>query len=256
MPSTLEARRALVIVERFALVTYMVRLEAPSPAVYVSPQMESLFGFTLEAFLESPDFWERRMAPQDHPRFLAAFEELRETRGQMSVEYRVTAADGREVWVRDVGVVDRDDDGELYVHGHLTDVTREKELERELAAERAQAEAFFRDSPMGMGISDSDGRYLRINEALARINGAAAADHIGHTLAELAPTISAQVTPLLERLRGSGESVLQQEVVIDNGVTQGSYLLSYFPIEIEGDLSIEVEAVFVPEEDPDNAWTM
>jgi hypothetical protein len=28
------------------------------------------------------------------------------------------------------------------------------------------------------------------------------------------------------------------------------------PIEIKGDLSVQVEAVFVPEEDPDNAWTM
>ena len=174
MSAILEERRARVVLDRLPIVTYMVRLEAPSRAVFVSPQMESFFGFKLDEFVESPDFWERRMAPQDLPRFLAAFDELRETHGQMSVEYRVTARDGREVWVRDIGVVDRDDDGEFYVHGHLTDVTREKELERELAAERAQAEAFFRDSPMGMGITDSDGRYLRVNDALARMNGAAA----------------------------------------------------------------------------------
>ena len=71
------------------------------------------------------------MAPQDLPRFLAAFGELRESHGQMSVEYRVTTGAGREVWVRDVGIVHRAEDGELYVHGYLTDVTREKELERE-----------------------------------------------------------------------------------------------------------------------------
>ena len=141
--------------------------------------MESMFGFSLEEFVETPDFWERRMAPEDLPRFLTAFAGMRESHGQMSVEYRVTARDGREVWVRDIGIVERDDDGEFYVHGHLTDVTREKELERELAAERAQAEAFFRDSPTGMGISDREGRYLRLNEALARMNGATMEDHLG-----------------------------------------------------------------------------
>src|SRR6266568_1294728 len=236
MSSSVEARRAQVLVERLPLVTYMVRLEAPSQAVFVSPQMESLVGFSREEFEESPNFWEWRMAPEDLPRFLAAFDELRETHGQMSVEYRVTARDGREVWVRDIGVVDRDDDGEFYVHGYLTDVTREKELERELVAERAQAETFFRDSPTGMGITDSDGRYLRVNDALARMNGATAAQHLGRTLAELAPEIAAEVAPLFERVHVTGESLVQQEVRIERRGERYSYLLSYFPIEMEGDI--------------------
>jgi two-component system, cell cycle sensor histidine kinase and response regulator CckA len=236
MSATLEERRARVIVDRLPLVTYMVRLEAPSRAVFVSPQMESLFGFNLDEFVESPDFWERRMAPQDLPRFLTAFTELRETHEQMSVEYRVTARDGREVWVRDIGIVERDDDGEFYVHGHLTDVTREKELERELAAERAQAEAFFRDSPTGMGITGSDGRYLRVNDALARMNGATVEDHFGRTLAELAPAIAAEVEPLLERVHGTGEPLVQEEIRVERAGEQSSYLLSYFPIELEGDV--------------------
>ena len=128
MSPTVAAHRALV--EHLPLVTYMVRLEAPSRAVFVSPQIEPVFGFTTEGF-EAADFWERRIAPQDLPRFLTAFGELRESHGQMSVEYRVTSGAGREVWVRDVGIVHRAEDGEFYVHGYLTDVTREKELERE-----------------------------------------------------------------------------------------------------------------------------
>jgi two-component system, cell cycle sensor histidine kinase and response regulator CckA len=127
--ATLEEHRALV--DRLPLVTYMVRLEPPTRAVFVSPQIEPVFGFTTEDF-ETADFWERRMAPEDLPGFLAAFAELRESHGQMSLEYRVTTGEGREVWVRDVGLVNRGDDGELYVHGYLTDVTREKELERDL----------------------------------------------------------------------------------------------------------------------------
>jgi two-component system cell cycle sensor histidine kinase/response regulator CckA len=236
MSATLEERRARVIVDRLPLVTYMVRLEAPSRAVFVSPQMESLFGFNLDEFVESPDFWERRMAPQDLPRFLTAFTELRETHEQMSVEYRVTARDGREVWVRDIGVVERDDDGEFYVHGHLTDVTREKELERELAAERAQAEAFFRDSPTGMGISDNDGRYLRVNDALARMNGATVENHFGRTLEELSPALAAEVAPLIERVHDTGEPLVQEEIRIERAGEQAAYLLSYFPIELEGEV--------------------
>jgi two-component system, cell cycle sensor histidine kinase and response regulator CckA len=128
MSPTVEAHRGLV--EHLPLVTYMVRLDAPSRAVFVSPQIEPVFGFSMEDF-EAADFWERRMAPEDLPRFLSVFDELRESHGQMSVEYRVTTRGGREVWVRDVGIVHRAEDGEFYVHGYLTDVTHEKELERE-----------------------------------------------------------------------------------------------------------------------------
>src|SRR2546423_4103900 len=116
MSPTLVAHRALV--EHLPLVTYMVRLEPPSKAVFVSPQIEPVFGFATEDF-EAADFWERRMAPEDLPRFLATFGELRESHGQMSIEYRVTTRTGREVWVRDVGIVHRADDGEFYVHGYL-----------------------------------------------------------------------------------------------------------------------------------------
>ena len=128
MSPTVEAHRALV--ERLPLVSYMVRLDAPSASVFVSPQIEPVFGFRTEDF-EAADFWERRVVPADLPRFLRVFDELRESHGQMSVEYRITTGAGHEVWVRDVGVVHRAEDGELYVHGHLTDVTREKELEAE-----------------------------------------------------------------------------------------------------------------------------
>jgi PAS domain S-box-containing protein len=207
----------------------MVQLEEPSRAIFVSPQMEALFGFEPSDF-DAADFWERRLSPQDLPRFLAAFDELRREHGKMSVEYRLFAADGRELWVRDVGIVAGGEDGELYVHGFLTDITREKDLERELAAERAQADAFFRDSPVGMGISDEGGRYLRVNEALARMNGVSVDEHAGRTLPELAPMLAEHVGPYLEQVHLSGEALLQQEVDID----LSSYLLSYFPIAVDG----------------------
>jgi two-component system, cell cycle sensor histidine kinase and response regulator CckA len=218
MPSTVQGRRAQVIVDRLPLVTYMVRLRAPSSAVFVSPQMESMFGFGSEEFVDS-EFWERRIAPEDLPRFLAAFDELRTSEGRMSVEYRVEAADGRELWVRDVGVVDRAEDGELYVHGYLIDMTREKELERELAAERAQAEAFFNASPVGLGITDDEGVDLRVNDALARMSGVSAGEPLG--------------APLFERVRETGEGLYQQDVKLDRDGEQHAYLVSYFPIDAE-----------------------
>ncbi len=54
---------------------------------------------------------------------------------------------------------------------------------------------------------------------------------------------------------GIGE-VMMPKGTYDLHVWKTAYEAPTHSIEIKGDLSIEVEAVFVPEEDPDNAWTM
>jgi PAS domain S-box-containing protein len=231
--SAAQSERSRMLVERLPLVTYTLLLEPPFPSLYVSSQLEPLFGYTPVECMADNEFWSSRIAPDDLLRFRAALDRLQQTHEPMSVEYRVTASDGREVWVRDVGVVACEDDGELYVHGYLGDITREKTLERELAAERAQAEAFFRDSPVGLGISDAEGRYIRVNEALARVNGVAAADHVGRTLAEVAPSVAERASPMLAQVQRTGVPIRDLEIEVERNGERRTALASLFPIETD-----------------------
>ena len=116
--------RARVLVDELPLVTYVVELEAPSPAVYVSPRFEALFGYAPDACIAREGFWQSRIARADLPGYLAAFQRMRDTGESMSVEYRVASRAGRELWVRDVAMVASDEDGTAFVRGYLTDVTR------------------------------------------------------------------------------------------------------------------------------------
>ena len=73
------------------------------------------------------------------------------------------------------------------------------------------------------------------------------------------PIADAQVR--LGPFRGTTDPAGLAEVMIPKGtydlhVWKSAYEAPGRPIEIKGDLSVEVEALFVPEEDPDNAWTM
>ena len=73
------------------------------------------------------------------------------------------------------------------------------------------------------------------------------------------PIADAQVR--LGPFRGTTDPAGIAEVMMPKGtydlhVWKSAYEAPGRPIEIEGDLSVEVEALFVPEEDPDNAWTM
>src|SRR5689334_21282563 len=101
------------LLEHLPLVTYTLALGAPFRALYVSPQLETLFGYSPEDCERDPAFWLERIHPEDVELFVTARERLHDTHEPMRVEYRLSAADGQEVWVRDVGVVAPGDDGSL-----------------------------------------------------------------------------------------------------------------------------------------------
>jgi two-component system cell cycle sensor histidine kinase/response regulator CckA len=211
------------LIERLPLVSYILRLEPPCRLVYVSPQVEATFGVSRSDFEADDEFWSRRIHEDDRERFLGALAGLEE-KGGMEVEYRVLCGPGRTVWVRDVASVT---DG--HVHGYLVDVTREKELERELARERATLDAFFDRSSIGLAITDPEGRYLRVNDALARVVGPSREECLGERLADVAPDLAAVVDPVRE----AGET---REFTVDLEREQATIhiLVSYFPFEVDG----------------------
>jgi PAS domain S-box-containing protein len=85
---------------------------------------------------------------------------------------------------------------------------REKRIERQVA----ELEQLYTWTPVGLGLLDSELRFLRVNESLARIHGIGVSEHLGRTLAELAPDYAAAVEPTLRHVLVSGQSVVDMEV--------------------------------------------
>jgi PAS domain S-box-containing protein len=85
---------------------------------------------------------------------------------------------------------------------------REKRIERQVA----ELEQLYTRTPVGLGLLDSELRFVRVNESLARIHGIGVQEHLGRTIAELAPDYAAAVEPTLRHVLVSGESVVDMEV--------------------------------------------
>ena len=217
---------AQLLLERLPLVTYTLHREAPSPILYVSPQVEEFFGYSPDDLEPDPEFLTKRILEEDRAAFVEATERLRTTGEPMAVEYRVTAADGRIVWVRDTATADGD-----FLHGYLLDVTREKALEIELARQQTALDAFFQQSSIGLGITDDEGRYVKLNEALARYNGVPLEENLGRTLAEIAPELAGVVDPLRNAAIDSGTLTFDLELPTADGLRH--FLLSYFPFALD-----------------------
>jgi PAS domain S-box-containing protein len=107
----------------------------------------------------------------------------------------------------------------------------------------AVLDAIFDQAPVGLAFWDRELRFVRINDALAEINGLPAEEHLGRRLDELLPDLP-EAHQLLCAVLESGEPVIDREV---RGRTHSSgegrvWRASYFPVR-EGEETAGVCAI-------------
>jgi two-component system, cell cycle sensor histidine kinase and response regulator CckA len=76
---------------------------------------------------------------------------------------------------------------------------------RQLERSAALLDAALQSSPIGISLLDKDLRYLRVNEALARITGLPVSDHPGRTLRDVNPALDDSLEAALRRVLATGE---------------------------------------------------
>jgi diguanylate cyclase (GGDEF)-like protein/PAS domain S-box-containing protein len=125
------------LVEQIPAITYVDTIDDSSPAgftpVYVSPQIETMLGYSAEEFERNPELWQQALHPEDRERALSLDAQHYATGQPISSEYRLVARDGRAVWVQDRAVMVEDASGrQKYSQGVLMDITERKRAEEEL----------------------------------------------------------------------------------------------------------------------------
>jgi PAS domain S-box-containing protein len=110
-------------------------------------------------------------------------------------------------------------DGRRLVITTGQDVTDVEAAERELVESRerigaqlAELEALYSAAPVGLQMLDRDLRVVRINEALAELNGFSVAEHVGRNIFDIVPDARSVAEPLLRRVLETGEPVIDFEL--------------------------------------------
>ncbi len=106
-------------------------------------------------------------------------------------------------------------------------------------------------APVGIGFVNRDFRIVRMNDALASVNGSSVQQQIGRTVAEVVPDIWPQVEAVCHRVLDNEEPVLNVEV---SGTLAADpeqihhWLASYYPVRAEGEIiGVGIVAVDVTE---------
>jgi PAS domain S-box-containing protein len=98
---------------------------------YVNEQAETILGYPIRQWLREPLFRETHLHPDDRLHVLASYRKAAHTRQPFRLDYRMTAADGREVWFHD-SVHAVIENGRTELMGVMVDITDRKQAETSL----------------------------------------------------------------------------------------------------------------------------
>jgi PAS domain S-box-containing protein len=134
--------RYKALMDHLPAVVFVASLEAAKVEAYVSPQIETILGFTQEEWLEDPVRWYSQVHPEDKQRWSTEAASLFLSGEPLSSTYRMLARDGRVVWFQcDARMIHGGKDKPSFIHGVGFDVTKLKETEASLKREQTELES-------------------------------------------------------------------------------------------------------------------
>jgi len=156
--------RFRTLVEQLPLISYVdVAESAVSKPFYLSPQVESVLGRTVDEWLSTPNLYERSIHEEDRERVLAEKQAAYERGDACRLEYRMIAADGRIVWVEDQSVeVESPEGGPSVRQGFAIDITERKLAEDALRAAETRYRTLVEQLPLAVYIDRVDSESSNI----------------------------------------------------------------------------------------------
>lgn len=136
---TMKARQAeakyRTLVEQIPMITYIAPLDRTSGTFYISPQVETILGFSPQEWIEDQELWVSRLYPEDCERVMALVFRNTSDIAQTGFrcEYRLRSKDDRLHWIRDEATVVQNEFGQAqFLQGIMFDITERKRVEEEL----------------------------------------------------------------------------------------------------------------------------
>jgi PAS domain S-box-containing protein len=124
-----------------------------------------------------------------------------------------------------------------WVFGDVTDQERQqaaiRQSEEEAQVRLAEIEAVYRSAPVGLGVIDTEFRFVRVNERMAEMSGLPVEAHLGRTVREVLPRLAEFFETRLRTLLATGQPVVDLEVRTETPTQPGLeriWVQSWYPL--------------------------
>jgi len=153
---------------------------------FISSRVEQTLGYPVDSWTDL-DVWIERIHPEDRTETIKYCTEATERCEDHDFAYRMLAADGRIVWIRDVVHVVRDDAGPVELVGFMFDISEEKQAAEALHAANIQFSGILDIAPDAIISVDETRRMIVFNKGAEHIFGYARQEVIGQLIDMLLP---------------------------------------------------------------------
>ncbi len=166
-------------------IIYVCRADGDFGATFVSNNITSIFGYSIEECLDNPGFWRENIHPDDCERVFESYDGLFE-KGSHIHEYRFRKKDGSYLWILDELKLIRDSEGNpVEIIGSWLNITERKKTESALMESEALFRAFFETNPVATIITSPSGLVHMVNPAFTNRTDYTPEEVIGRTAQEL-----------------------------------------------------------------------
>jgi PAS domain S-box-containing protein len=212
--SETEAKYKL-FVEQVAAVSYIAEVGLHGEWLYVSPQVETIFGYSPEEWLNASTNWMRFVPEEDHAIVRAAEEHCVKGK-QFQAEYRLKRRDGRVIWVSDTAAIVPGSESHPLMEGIIVDITERRLLEDQLQQAR-RMEAVGR---LAGGVAHDFNNLLTIIKGYVELalNRAAGQPELEGNIRQIADASERAVTLVRQLLAFSRKQVLKPKVLDLNSI--------------------------------------
>lgn len=164
--------RFRILVEQLPAAVYTDIHDKYSSALYISPQIEEISGYSPSEWLADPKFWLNRIHPDDLESVLGEIKATYESLNDFNMDYRIIHRDGKVVWLRDYAKIILDEEGQpKYWQGILFDISQEVEAQKALQTERDFALQVLNNMGQGLTVVGQDSKFEYVNPAYASMIG-------------------------------------------------------------------------------------
>jgi PAS domain S-box-containing protein len=138
---------------------------------FVSKQAERILGYPVEQWLNEANFWTNHIHPDDKDWAVKLCTDAVAKRLDHQFEYRMLAADGRAVWLRDIVTVHVLDDQTVHLRGVMVNVSKRKRTEVALRESQRRFSDMLTNLDMIAVMTDTSGVITFCNDYLLRLTG-------------------------------------------------------------------------------------
>jgi PAS domain S-box-containing protein len=182
---------------------------------FVSDYVETMLGYKVEEWLETPNFWLTIVHPEDRDRAASAAAEGFASGAGHIDEFRWMTKDDRAIWVEARAIVIEDKDGKAVgMRGVTIDISARKQAEQALQFSEERFRFLFEQSPMSMQIVEPGGKTVQVNRAWEELWSTTLDRIEGYNLLQDQQLVEKGITPYLLRAFG-GEPTLLPEIYYD-----------------------------------------